>query len=91
MPEKQETRKLKGGLLLSLVRLPDGKWRIDSLDQYTAFGRFGETVSGPKGTSRASVGELARYDLPEGWAEMRFDSADEAEAFAEGKIAALAE
>ena len=90
MATESETRTLKGGQLLNLVRSPGEKWRINSLDHYGAPDNFGETVSGPKGVMRTVVGVLTRCDLPEEWAKMRFDSVDEAVAFVEGEIAALA-
>ena len=83
---RNETRTLKGGQLLALSQPSGEKWRIDSIEDYRPVGS-GETFSAPSGASRTLVGVLSRYDMPEEWADMRFDSADEAVAFVESKIA----
>ena len=86
---RNETLTLKGGHLLALSHPPGEKWRISALDRPHS-GGVGETVSAPNGAGRTSVGVLTRYELPKAWAEMRFDSVDEAVAFVESEIAAVA-
>lgn len=86
MATESETRTLKGEELLNLVRSPGEKWRIDSLDYYGP--EFGKTVSVPNGARRSLVGVLSRYDVPEEWAELRFDSPDEAVSFVESEFTA---
>ncbi|HEX3128440.1 MAG TPA: hypothetical protein VH394_14010, partial [Thermoanaerobaculia bacterium] len=73
---RNETLTLKGGQLLALSQPPGEKWRISSIERY-APAEF-KTVSAPNGAGRTLVGVLSTYSMPEEWADMRFDSTDEA-------------
>ncbi len=86
---RNEQRTLKGGQTLYLVRPPGEKWRITQID-YPSIYRPMEGGPRVEEGNFLLVGILeTQRGLPDSWRELRFDSEDEAVAFAESELATL--